>query len=141
MILALCHTVKATKRRHLGKVNEAFSDDDQKGIENLPLKNVEWEYQASSPDEKALVEACAAWVFSIFVLFNALRICYAAFNCVSHFTRVKIASCNASCNCNIWSILTGNFSSATELYSVERKKKKFVWTVKERKNISRDFKH
>jgi magnesium-transporting ATPase (P-type) len=47
--LALCHTVRVDKKSEL---SEAFNASSGKG------KKHKLEYQSSSPDEKALVEAC-----------------------------------------------------------------------------------
>lgn len=45
MALALCHTVRVDMK-------------DNAGTGGFSLDGYEYEYQASSPDEKALVEAC-----------------------------------------------------------------------------------
>ena len=46
-VLALCHTVRVEKK--LGQSDSRYNNDNQYH---------EFDYQSSSPDEKALVEAC-----------------------------------------------------------------------------------
>lgn len=53
--LALCHTVTIT-----GSSKKSKKNDEDIGLENtaFDFQRGEYEYQASSPDEKALTEAC-----------------------------------------------------------------------------------
>ncbi|KAB7494661.1 putative phospholipid-transporting ATPase IF [Armadillidium nasatum] len=59
LVLALCHTVQT--RKVFSSDEDSSSSEGDNANQAFSLVDIQYEYHASSPDEKALVEACARY--------------------------------------------------------------------------------